>query len=254
MKKTLLLFALLLGVATLQAQTCTPDPNYNTPGIYPLNGSSSGFEVIMPDAYVGVPYNEIVQLKIPSDTTIDTLGITIVAAIDSMRIINFEDLPASLSYLCNNSNCGWQGGANGCAVFSGTPTMAEVGKYEVDIVVYGVVNAGILGSLADTLDFSMEIEVKASQGIAAFVATQSIAIQPNPMSDVATLQFTAYKAKPVTIRIIDLTGRTVKESKEQCHEGTNKVAIRRNDLPAGMYFYSLEIENTSHVGRFIIGR
>lgn len=254
MKRTLLAFTLLFVITTLQAQTCTPDTSYNTPGIYPINGSSSGFEVTMPDAYVGVPYNELVQLKIPADTTIDTLGITIVAAVDSMRILNFDDLPASITYQCNNSNCGWEGGENGCAVFSGTPTQAEIGKYEVDIIVYGVVSAGILGSLADTLEFELEIEVKAAQGIDEFVSSKSIAFQPNPMIDQATLTFNAYKAKPYTVRVIDLTGRTVQEITGRAQEGANSVSIKRSQLPAGMYFYSLEIENASQVGRFIIGR
>lgn len=254
MKRTILIFLFAFGLFGVKAQTCTPDPNFNTPGIYPLNGSSTGFEVIMPDAYVGVPYNEIVQLKIPADTMIDTLGFTITATVDSMRIVNFDDLPASIAYICNNSVCGWAGGENGCAVFSGTPTAAEVGKYEVDIVVYGVVSAGILGSLGDTLDFSMEIEVKAAQGIDQFIAAQTVRMQPNPMVDAAKLEFTAHTEKPFTLRLIDLTGRTVKEIHGTTQQGKNEVAIRRNALPAGMYFYSLEIENASQVGRFIIGR
>ena len=208
----------------------------------------------MPDAYVNVPYNEIVQLKIPADTLIDTLGITIPASIDSMRIINFQGLPTSITYQCSNSNCGWAGGENGCAVFSGTPTAGEVGMYYVDIVVFGVVNAGVLGSLSDTLVFSMELEVKAAQGIDEFIASNSISLQPNPMQDQAMLQFTAYTQKDFTLRIVDLTGRTVNQFKGRTTKGTNSITIERNGLPTGMYFYNLEIESKTQVGRFIISR
>jgi hypothetical protein len=250
----LFLFAVLL-LSGLQAQTCTPDPGYTTPGIYPVNGSSNGFaNVQMADAFEGMFYDEVVQLKIPSDTIIDTLGLQITASIDSLVILDFINLPASMSYQCNDIACEYVGDENGCVRFTGTPTSGDAGTYNVGLLGFGYVSAGILGSLADTLLFPMQLEILPAQGIDEFVSRGSIVFSPNPFHDVAVLQFRAVKNTPYQVRIIDLTGRTVQTHAGNTLAGNNSVSVHRNDLPGGMYFYSLEIEEHRHTGRFIINR
>ena len=136
MKKILLSIFTVIGFLSAVAQPCITDTTLTDPGIYPLNGTSTGFEVFMPPAMVNVPYNEIVQLLIPADTIIDTMGFQIPAQVLSMEILNFAGLPPSMAYTCSNANCSWAGNEHGCAVFHGTPSWAEVGTYDVDIVVY----------------------------------------------------------------------------------------------------------------------
>lgn len=254
MKKIVLSIFTVISVLSVVAQPCITDTTISDPGIYPVNGTSTGFEVFMPPAMVNVPYSEIVQLLIPADTIIDTMGFQIPAQVLSMQILNFAGLPPSISYTCSNANCSWAGNEHGCAVFQGTPGTSEVGTYDVDIVVYGTVSAGILGTLSDTMMFEMHIEVLAAQGIDEFLATNSIKLKPNPMSDRATLSFEAYADKDFQLRVINLTGQTVFTQNGKAVRGTNEVAIERNSLPAGMYFYSLEMDENSHVGRFIIGQ
>ncbi len=255
MKQLLLSVIALFAFSAVQAQTCTPDTSYNTPGIYPENGTSSGFtNVVMADAYVGMMYDEVVQLKIPSDTLIDTMGFQIPAVIDSLFIVDFVNLPASMSFQCNIIGCEYSGDDNGCIRFVGTPTANEVGTYSLGLQAYGYVNAGVLGTLADTLLFPLTIEVKPAQGIDEFLSSNSVKVSPNPFSQTANLQFEAKQIKPYTVRIVDLTGRTVQQIQGKTQFGSNSVEINRNGLPAGMYFYSLEIEDASQTGRFIINR
>lgn len=254
MKKFVLSIFTVMGFLSAIAQPCITDTTLTDPGIYPINGTSTGFEVFMPPAMVNVPYNEIVQLLIPADTLIDTMGFQIQAQVLSMEILNFDGLPPSMAYTCSNANCSWAGNEHGCAVFHGTPSWAEVGTYDVDIVVYGTVSAGILGALTDTMMFQMHIEVVAAQGIDEFLATNSIKLNPNPVTDRATLSFDAHADKDFQLRLINLTGQTVYTQSGKAVRGTNEVAISRNDLPAGIYFYSLEMDENSHVGRFIISQ
>lgn len=236
------------------SQTCVPDTSYKKPGIYPLNGSSTGFYVYMPDAQEGVFYNEIIQIKAPSDTVIDTMGFTIPATIDTLQIIGFTNLPSSITYMCDNGNCLWLGGANGCATFTGTPTSADVGNHIIGILARGVVNLGFFGNLVDTLEFTMELEVIPFQSINEYISAASLQLTPNPFADVANLSFQALKDERYTLKLIDFTGRTVREYQGMTEAGPNQIAINRESLPNGMYFFSLEIANETITGRMAITR
>jgi hypothetical protein len=254
MKRIVLTVIAAMGLLPVFAQPCVPDTTIKTAGIYPINGTSTGFEVFMPPAMVNVPYNEVIQLLIPADTIIDTMGFQIPAQVLNMRIIDFAGLPPSMAFDCSDDSCSWAGAENGCAVFHGTPSWPEVGTYDVDILVYGTVSAGILGALSDTIVFKMHIDVAPAQGIDQFLASQSVKLQPNPITDKALLTFDAHTDKDFKLRLINLTGQTVYSQTGNAIRGKNEVVISRNNLPAGIYFYSLEMDVNSHIGRFIIGQ
>jgi len=254
MKKTLLYFsALFISVAAF-AQPCVPDTSYNSNGIYPINGTSTGFYVYMPDAQVGVAYNEIVQIKAPSDTMVKQGPITVNANIDSLRILSFNNLPASITYVCDNARCLWLGGANGCATFTGTPTAAEVGNYVVDIVAMGWVDLGVFGTISDTILFTMEIKVVPAAGIDEFISSSSVKVTPNPFSDVASFSFQAVKSNDYKFDLIDITGRTVRSYAGKTALGNNEIMLERQGLPNGMYFFSLKIGNEVLTGRIAVTR
>ncbi len=252
MKKALLSFAALFAAIFASAQVCVPDTSYNTPGIYPLNGTSTGFDVFMPDAQVGVLYNEIIQIKAPSDTIIDTMGFQIPATIDTIQILSFSGMPASISYVCDNANCIWVGGDNGCATFSGTPVASEVGLHEIDIVALGTVNLGFLGTLTDTIEFKMELTVIPFQGIDEYISSASVQFAPNPFTNVATLSFQALAENDFSFKITDVTGRTIRETNGKTDAGFNQILVDRNGLPNGMYFFSLQIAGEALTGRIAI--
>ncbi len=257
MKKILPVLIFLFGTAAIQAQVCTPDPTITTPGIYPVNGTSTGFDIIMPDATVGLMYSEEVQIKAPADTVIDTVigGFPIVqnVTIDSIMIIRFDNLPQSLSYTCDNSRCFWEGGDNGCLVFSGTPTASEVGTYQGEVVGTGWLQPlPVIGILSDTLRFKVTITVKAPQGINEFINANSITIAPNPVTSVSTFSFQALKIESYTFKLVDITGRVVRSNTGMTQIGENRLRIDRQGLPNGMYFYSLEIKGEARSGRMAI--
>lgn len=254
MKRILLSIFSVASIFAAVAQPCQPDTTIVVPGMYPVNGTSTGFEVFMPDAMVNVPYNEVVQLLIPADTIIDTMGFQIPAQVLSMRIINFDGLPPSMAFDCSADSCEWAGDEYGCILFHGTPSWPEVGSYDVDVLVYGTVSAGLLGQLSDTIIFELHVNVAPAQGIDEFLSVNSVKLTPNPVSDKAILSFDAHQNKEFTLRLVNLTGQTVYTQRGKAEAGRNEVTIMRNDLPAGMYFYSLEMDENSHVGRFIIGQ
>lgn len=250
-KLVLFVFGSLVMLANATAQ-CAIDTTFKTPGIYPVNGTSTGFSVDMPDGYANVYYSEIIQIRTPTDTIVDTLGIQIPATVDSLRILSFSGLPSSLSYSCNNSRCVWVGGSNGCATFYGTPTLADVGMHNIDIMVLGTVGLGVFGQISDTLVFKMTLEIKASQSIGEQALGGNFSLQPNPMTSEATLLFDADAAKNYNLYIVDVAGRTVQHHAGQTVAGKNEIKLMRKDLPRGIYFYNLSIDGATKAGRIVV--
>ena len=254
-KKLLLLLLPFLSVAAF-AQPCTVNSAITTPGIYPENGTSTGFSVVMPDATVGMFYDEVVQIKAPSDTVIDTVvaGIPIMTTvpIDSLTIVRFDNLPASLNIQCDNQDCFWLGGQNGCAVFQGTPTSAEVGTYNGKIVATGRVKVPVLGTLSDTFDFDIQIKVIPMQSIDEYINSQSIQVSPNPIKTTGALTFQAMKSEAFTFKMIDITGRVLKHVTGESRMGMNTIEIDRDGIPNGIYFYSLEVQGEAISGRLVV--
>jgi len=251
MKKLLLLIAIVFTFVAVQAQPCVPDTSINTIGIYPINGSSNGFYVYMPDAYAGAPYNEIVQIKAPSDTVIDTLGQTIPATIVWIKIIDFVGLPNSIMYQCDTANCTWSGGSNGCALFTGTPSQADIGLHVIDIKATGYVDIGIF-QIEDTIEFTMELNVLPAQGIDEYISSSSVNVSPNPFSVDATLTFQAMKREAYTLKMLDMTGRVVQVISGKTNPGANSIKLNREGLPDGLYFYNLEVQGHSVSGRMVV--
>lgn len=254
-KKLLLLLLPFLSLAAF-AQPCNIDTTITTPGIYPVNGTSTGFAVVMPDAVVGAAYSEVVQIKAPSDTLIDTVfgGIPIVTTVpvDSLMIVRFDNLPASLSVQCDNQNCFWLGGANGCTLFTGTPVASEVGTYNGKIVATGWVQVPVLGTLTDTFAFDVKITVLPMQSIDEYVNSQSVKVSPNPITTVGALDFQAVKSEEFTFKMIDITGRVVNIQTGTSRMGMNRIEINREGLPNGIYFYSLEVKGEAISGRLVL--
>ncbi len=128
----------IVAISMASAQ-CVPDPQYTSSGIYPdsATGLNSGC--------VGVPYNQLITNVVPADTCV--IFVTWLpcqtVSIDSIKIISFTGLPASLSYSCydaGNTNsppdqCTYEGGTTGCAVITGTPTAGDVGIHNLVITV-----------------------------------------------------------------------------------------------------------------------
>lgn len=125
------LFALLFAFAfVLTPKThaqCIPDTNLTATGIYPSP---------LPDGCVGQPYSQVVQFVFPVDTTVS--GFTV--PFDSFQITGVANLPAGISYVCDNAPCkfipaSFGQPARGCALVSGTPTMATIPINTMDISV-----------------------------------------------------------------------------------------------------------------------
>lgn len=230
MKKITLLFAFVLGFG-LHAQVCTPDPNLTQPGFYPPGGSSTSQPVVMPDGYLTEPYSEVAQFVLPEDTTIDYNGQMVTAQIDSIRILNFENLPPGIAYQCNIPRCVWAGGETGCVLFSGNPT--QVGKYEVKVKAIGYATVFGFITVTDSIEFEMEFNIYEGMSVQEHAL---LAQDARVYYTAAGLQIdlTARHSDKVQIELYNMAGQRLHVYSWDVGAGESSAAIPLH-LPRGLY-------------------
>ncbi|WP_439881820.1 multicopper oxidase domain-containing protein [Pontibacter sp. MBLB2868] len=78
---------------------------------------------------------------------------------------------------------------------------------------------------------------------------------PNPFSTSATLQFKVEQPAAVAVRLIDLSGRIVREVPvQQLHAGQHKLEISASDMKTGMYICEVEVNRKLYRSRLVLAR
>lgn len=79
---------------------------------------------------------------------------------------------------------------------------------------------------------------------------QQVDIYPNPSDDVLHIDFTTAQSSDLQIRLVDVTGRLIKEIHAISNEGNNQFTVDLNECSSGMYLVQI-IENgqISHVAK-----
>lgn len=121
MRKFLFAFALVLS-ATQAFTQCAPDTTLQLVGFYPPDSMLACVED-------GEYYDEVIQFKNFSSIAGDAIGFPgFVFTVNWVRIDSVRNLPAGLSYNCNDPNCTYTTGEVGCVNITGT-TNAPAGEY-----------------------------------------------------------------------------------------------------------------------------
>lgn len=121
---------------------CSPNPMLTGNLLYPDTNSN------LKRAYYGIAYNDVLQMNVPSDTTIAGFP----AQITSMTILGIDNLPTGISWACNPTNNIINGGSAGCILFSGTPTLNSFASYNLRIRIR---IKGIVFSSPQTVDTAL---------------------------------------------------------------------------------------------------
>jgi hypothetical protein len=89
--------------------------------------------------------------------------------------------------------------------------------------------------------------------VTAKVNKASLKLYPNPVADVATIEFQLKKVSNVNVRIYDLGGRMVKELNfAQRQSGLFKERIDVSDLSTGAYFMQMQAGTQTTMNKFIV--
>lgn len=243
MKRTLLLLSFITIFSFAASAQCTPAVVSNA-GIYP--DSATNF---MP-AYQGQAYNQVITVKVPSDTLQSGIPIPI----DRIELVSIVGLPQGLSYTCLPANCKFPGGQTNCAVITGT-TNDPVGEYFLTVTVdpwIGIPGFSISNGLS-TFSY-YKIVVNPANSLQSlnpntFSVSQNT---PNPSDNACDIYYTLTSKADVEIRLMNAIGKEVQRIKTNGNTGTNKYQLNTENLAQGIYFYSLFNGQTTVTKRLVV--
>jgi len=76
---------------------------------------------------------------------------------------------------------------------------------------------------------------------------------PNPFNDQTMIPFSLNKAGQINVKVYNSMGQLVKNMTESRNSaGSHSIAIERENLQAGMYFYVIRVDNNQQTGTLII--
>lgn len=238
MKKILLSLTLVFIFFGANAQ-CIPDPQFTANGIYP---DSSTFRAA--SAIVGQPYNQVITVITPTDTTVELFGQQIPVTIQTIELTSVTGLPASFSYDCAAPNCIFLGGSTSCAVLSSpSPTSAEIGSHQIIMNTSTLVDAGLFGiqTQEDVVDYYYIEVTNATSVINQFndLTFELKDIFPNPVNNNAKIQFILGNSADIVFTVFNYLGVKIEERNIEGNRGINDIEIYANDYANGMYLYSI---------------
>jgi hypothetical protein len=247
MKKTLLsLFtaALLGGSAFAQ---CTPNvsciPSGQTYGICP--DSTTGMAV----GTIGVPYTQVMSMKVPADgTDFGYPGVPIT----SIAITSVDSLAPGLSYVCSPAGCSFPGNSQGCILISGTPT--AVWNHQVIVNALATANIGGFPVSIPQANKQYRSVVLAVAGIETMDLTKFSVSQntPNPFSSKTEINFTSPDPTEVELKVFNMLGAVVFTKSIKAEKGVNAYELDANSFSSGIYVYSLKNGDKTVTKRMIV--
>lgn len=252
MKKTLLsIFIGLIGSLSLSAQ-CVPDTNIQGVVVPPAGSqiNTSTNTVVLPYAFVGQSYSEVIHFKVPADTFFAGLGNI---PINHVKLDGILGLPATFTLACTPSNCTFPGGTFGCAQMTGTPTVADSIALKVAIE-YNVTISALPTPIKDTLEGYYLVVKGGTIGLSERAASKAPRIFPNPASKKIFLNFDSNSAEAGRLQISSVIGTLVYDRAIQTRSGENQVEINTSKFKPGIYMYSLKADDKTFSGRFTISR
>jgi hypothetical protein len=228
MKKMFVLVIVVSYVLCLQfsAQSCIPGINFadSTFGVWPDANEN------LPSGLINKAYSTDLNFKAPKDAS--SVGGPTGATIQSFKIDSVSGLPPGLTYVCNNSNCSYLGGDNGCANVFGVPSKS--GSFPVTIYISANL---ILSPLLPAVPFKhtfpgYKIEIGLSENIEQTISP--IIIYPNPVSNVLNIDgiTNSNSAQIMNVEGKVLMSKQIDEKKF--------LSFDTSDLKSGIYFVNLD--------------
>ncbi|MDQ3050888.1 MAG: T9SS type A sorting domain-containing protein [Bacteroidota bacterium] len=246
-KRLLVLVAIIFSGTVFQSKAqCIPDITITDPGIYP--DSATG----LPSGIVGVPYNEVIQVRVLTDTTLNSLPVVIT----NITITTVTGLPPGLTYSCNPSSCVFPGGSNGCILLSGTPSTAGVYPLTVDVSVAGTIFGIPAPPQISSIDYYV-ITIDATSGIETNIAALKFDLlqnKPNPAITYTDVSFTSPVAGDFYLKVFNLIGKEIYNQTMRGRAGMNTMRVETENLSPGVYMISLENGSEIVTSRMVVSR
>lgn len=280
MKKVI--FTLIAGafmVASANAQycgnsggsVCNPSGTLTEPGLAPNSTE-------LPAVVNGVDANTTIQFKNFSNFNYNGVDITI----DSLRIDAINNLPAGSCWATNKTNNQFNKEEDGCIKVTGV-VCANPGQYKLTILVTAFTSIGVIGPNLDASTVNLKYFVRVKNngdadvavdtnqtaafakpagysasavgcgvGINEVESINAMNVVPNPFNNKAVVSFVSDKTAVMTERLSNMLGAVVYKNTVNVKVGENSSVLDANNLPAGVYFYSISDGKSTTTRRVVI--
>ena len=259
MKRKLLSGTILVLLAGMGfTQTCATDPLYadSVFGIWP--DTLENFPCVKP----GDPYSEDLQFKMPTEASqVDPNQYPPGVPINWIRLDDVSGLPGGISYLTNAAGSAppdqWDGGTQGCASIFGTAPTTEA-THDVVIEVTGEINVGGFISEVPLTFGGYRIVVDANcnttpgivkVGEMRFELKQN---QPNPFTGSTVINYHSMVSANFDFVVTNLLGEVILSKQVTAGYGNNTIEMSSENLPDGIYTYSLTYGSDVATKRMIV--
>lgn len=249
------------------SSVCTASGTLTEPGMSPASDS-------LASVVNGTAPNTVIQFK-----NFDTFafgGQTV--TVNTLRIDTLSNLPSGLCWATNKANNTWANQEDGCIKINGT-ACDNPGQYKLKIIVTAdigvpiqtdadaaglkqfvrLINSGDAEVAVDTNQtaaFAKPAGYSATAGCSNIfeneLSVNTLNVVPNPFSSKAVVSFYSAKSGIMTERITNMLGSEVYSHKVDVRAGDNTSVIEKNNLPAGVYFYSIADGKNIATKRIII--
>jgi len=241
----ILAFAGLINYANAQ---CVPDISITTPGIYP--DSATG----LPGGFVGVPYSETIQARVPVDTNLSGLPVIIT----SITVTSLTGLPPGLPYSCTPSSCVFPGGSNGCMLISGTPTTSGVFPLTVELTANGTIFGTPVPPQVSVVDYYfITIDTVSGVGLSAELSDVKFDLlqnSPNPANSYTDVSFSTPLAGDFTLKVYNMIGKEVLIQHIRGMAGINTTRLNLEGISSGVYMLSIKNGANILTRRMVVSR
>jgi hypothetical protein len=245
-KRLPLLLIIILGtILTNVSAQCIPDLTLTDPGIYP--DSATG----LPAGEEGVPYSEVIQVVVLTDTSVGGLPVVVT----NITIVSVTGLPPGVTYSCNPASCIFPGGSNGCILLSGTPATAGTYYLNVSLTVNGTL-FGVPISQPATVDYYF-IDVLSPTGLPKNLSNLKLELlqnKPNPANNYTDVSFTSPINGDFKMQVFNLLGKDVYNQTIRGVAGLNTTRISTADFTPGVYMITIENGSAVATRRIIVSR
>jgi hypothetical protein len=249
--KTTLLFLSFVAFTVFNAasQSCTPGVNFQDSifGVWP-NPTEN-----LPGATANVAYSADVNFKVPATVTaeLDPSGQFVGSVIQGFILDDVVGLPAGYAYACNNSNCQYSGGANGCANIYGISGVT--GTYPIELQVTATVLVVLFPGLPATpvpqnVSFEGYEIIIGNAGIIEGIIAP-LTIHPNPSSGIININGITSSMNASSVSIRNLDGKVIAQKQL---DGSTTCSFDLAGVVSGIYFAAVSYDGGINNIKFIV--
>ncbi|MCB0396493.1 MAG: T9SS type A sorting domain-containing protein [Flavobacteriales bacterium] len=220
---------MLLGISTHVLAQCTPSSAATSPGFRAPDNS-----LRMPDGTINVAYSQSITINVPD--TVNVFGTMI--PVDSLKVTSITNFPAGISASAADKAV-YYGGDKGCALVSGTTSVAWLDTINIAYTAY----ITVLGSpqTAPLTWDSIVLKIGDPASIqdldpARFGISQNY---PNPVIEQTSIFYNTPSPVEVEFTVYDMIGKEVYSRVYHSRAGMNTINFVPKGLKPGVYVYTI---------------